>query len=49
MRLDLFFNGKLGREEMSSAFLATLLDQRDDFRDFFIRETGCGAPKQPKD
>jgi hypothetical protein len=43
MRLDLFFNGKLGREEMSSAFLATLLDQRDDFRDFFLKETGCGA------
>lgn len=43
MRLDLFFNGKLGREEMSSAFLATLLDQRDDFRDFFLKETGCSA------
>lgn len=36
MRLDVFFNGKLGREEMASAFLACLLDQRDDFRVFFF-------------
>ncbi len=37
MRLNTFFNGKLGREEMSSAFLACLLEQRDDFRSFFFR------------
>jgi len=36
MRLNVFFNGKLSREEMASAFLACLLDQRDDFRAFFF-------------
>ena len=37
MRLNIFFNGKLSREEMSSAFLACLLEQRDDFRSFFFQ------------
>jgi hypothetical protein len=40
MRLNTFFNGKLGREELSSAFLACLIQQRDDFRSFFFQTAG---------
>lgn len=36
MDLDLFFEGKLGREEVSSAVLATLLKHRQDVRDAFF-------------
>lgn len=36
MKVDFFFQGKLSREEAASAFLATLLEQRADFREFFF-------------
>ena len=36
MNLDFFFTGKLAREEAASAFIATLLKFRSDFREFFF-------------
>ena len=36
MHLDFFFGGKLSREESASAFLATLLDCREDFQKYFL-------------
>jgi hypothetical protein len=36
MNLHFFFEGKLAREEVSSAFLATLLEQRPDIRTAFF-------------
>jgi len=37
MNPHFFFQGKLSREESASAFLATLLEQRADFRSFLFR------------
>ena len=36
MDISLFFKGKIKREEISSAFLATLLNNRSYFRDSFF-------------
>lgn len=36
MNIHFFFSGKLSREESASAFLASLLEQRVDFRIFFF-------------
>jgi hypothetical protein len=45
MNLHLFFEGKLSREESASAFLATLLEQRPDFRSFFFNVLDQPEPK----
>ena len=37
MNLHYFFEGKLGREEAASAFLATMLEQHPEFRQAFFR------------
>ena len=38
MNIHFFFKGKLSREESSSALIASLLEQRADFRSFFFEE-----------
>ena len=42
-----FFLGKLSREESASAFLATLLEQHDKFRQFFFKECEIEQPQGP--
>ncbi|MBM3134037.1 MAG: hypothetical protein FJZ89_01870 [Chloroflexi bacterium] len=47
MNPHFFFQGKLPREESASAFLATLLEQRADFRSFFFGNIGDKEPQSP--
>lgn len=46
MNIHFFFEGKLSREEATSALLATLLEQRADFRAFFFDQ--CGIPESDR-
>ena len=47
MNPHFFFVGKLSREEASSAFLASLLEQRADFRTFLFKLLGMAEPEGP--
>jgi len=44
MKPHFFFKGKLSREESASAFLATLLEQRPDFRSFLFSSLELAEP-----
>ncbi len=48
MNIRFFFQGKLSREEASSAFLATLLEQRPDFRAYFFNLCDVGDRGLPR-
>jgi len=45
MNPHFFFKGKLSREESASAFLATLIEQRPDFRTFLFSALEMAEPK----
>lgn len=46
MNIHFFFEGKLSREETSSAFIASLLEQREDFRSYFFSHIGILEPRE---
>lgn len=45
MNMHFFFSGRLSREESASALLASLIEQREDFREFFFSLVQISKPE----